>query len=35
MMSPGSKFADGAVEIDYSHAFAGTCFEPRYSKTFD
>jgi len=34
-MSPGTTKADGTLEIDYSYSFAGSCFEPRYSKTFE
>ena len=34
MMSPGTQ-TDGEVEIDYSFSFAGTCYEPRYSKSYD
>lgn len=34
MMSPGQKTQDGKAEIEYSHAFSGTGFEPRFSKTY-
>lgn len=34
MNSPG-EITDGELEIDYSFSFAGTCYEPRYTKTYD
>lgn len=35
MMSPGTVGSDGYSEIEYSHSFAGTCYEPRFSKTYE
>jgi len=26
---------DGKLEIDYSFSFAGSCYEPRYTKVYD
>jgi hypothetical protein len=35
MMSPGLVGEDGTTDIEYSHAFAGTGYEPRFSKTYE